>query len=170
MLYCTSFPSLPPPLPPPCNTFVRLSLVCYILTHFSPYPTLLIIVFLIFPSSSLSLSISPLSFSPFIHPPSPLSSSLLRSTAAAVAALQAGAGVVRVQYHYYNPTQSPPTTTNGLRKRKKKLMMVLIIGGISLLEVAAFRCLSADPAFPFSIVVASTSIISGNTLVEAMYF
>lgn len=76
---------------------------------------------------------------------------------------------MRIQYHYYDPKQPPVSITSGLRKRKKKIMMVLIIGGTSLLEVAAFRCLSADPSFPYSIVIGSTDVVSGDSLLKTLY-
>ena len=48
-------------------------------------------------------------------------------------------------------------------------MIVLIIGGTSLLEIACFRLLSEDPNFPFSIIIASTKIITGNSLLKLLY-
>ena len=92
-----------------------------------------------------------------------------RSTAMAAAAIQSGTGVARIQYHYYDPAHPPVSISNGLRKRKKKIMMVLIIGGTSLLEVAAFRCLSLDPSFPYSIVIASTDVVSGDSWLKTLY-
>ena len=92
-----------------------------------------------------------------------------RSTATAAAAIQSGTGIVRIQYHYYDPAHPPVSISNGLRKRKKKIMMVLIIGGTSLLEVAAFRCLSVDPSFPYSIVIGSTDVVSGDSWLKTLY-
>ena len=48
-------------------------------------------------------------------------------------------------------------------------MIVLILGGTSLLEIATFRCLSEDPTFPFSIIIASTKIINGTSLLKSLY-
>ena len=106
-----------------------------------------------------------------------------RSSAAAAASIQAGTAVVKLRYHYYSfsptPSSLPPPhpplplpnsdKSNGLRRKKKKIMLVFISGGTSLLEVAAFRCLSADSSFPFSIVIASTSIMNGNALLKSLY-
>jgi hypothetical protein len=92
-----------------------------------------------------------------------------RSTATAAAAIQSGTGIVRIQYHYYDPAHPPVSISNGLRKRKKKIMMVLIIGGTSLLEVAAFRCLSVDPSFPYSVVIGSTDVVSGDSWLKSLY-
>jgi hypothetical protein len=51
---------------------------------------------------------------------------------------------------------------------QKKVMLVMIIGGLSFLEVAAFRVLSNDPTFPFRIVLASTCISSGDVFLRSM--
>jgi hypothetical protein len=50
----------------------------------------------------------------------------------------------------------------------KPVLMVCVVGGISFLEIAALRHLSRDPAFPFSIVVASTNIINGNSFLASL--
>ena len=47
-------------------------------------------------------------------------------------------------------------------------MLVFVVGGLSYLEVAAFRFLSKDPSFPFTIVMATTKFISGNTFVNSL--
>ena len=51
----------------------------------------------------------------------------------------------------------------------KKVMMVVVIGGISYLEIAAFRFLSNDPNFPYKIILASTKVINGSTFLGSMY-
>lgn len=51
---------------------------------------------------------------------------------------------------------------------RKKVMLVFVVGGLSYLEVAAFRFLSKDPSFPFTIVMATTKFISGNTFVNSL--
>ncbi len=50
---------------------------------------------------------------------------------------------------------------------KKPLIIVFIIGGLSLLEIAAFRHLSKDPYFPFQIVMATTCVINGKMFVDS---
>lgn len=51
----------------------------------------------------------------------------------------------------------------------KKTMLVVVIGGISYLEIAAFRFLSNDPNFPFKVILASTKVINGSTFIGSMY-
>jgi len=51
----------------------------------------------------------------------------------------------------------------------KKVMVVCVVGGLSYLEIAAFRFLSKDPAFPFRIVMATTKVVSGSTFLSSMH-
>lgn len=48
----------------------------------------------------------------------------------------------------------------------KKIMLVFVVGGLSFLEIAAFRHLSRDPAFPFNIIMATTKLCSGSGLLQ----
>ena len=50
----------------------------------------------------------------------------------------------------------------------KKVMLLFIIGGLTYLEIAALRLLSRDPIFPYTIIMATTKIINGNTLLKTM--
>ena len=43
-----------------------------------------------------------------------------------------------------------------------------MVGGITYLEIAALRFLTKDPSFPYAILIASTGIISGNSLIESI--
>jgi hypothetical protein len=52
---------------------------------------------------------------------------------------------------------------------QKKVMLVVLLGGVSYLELSAFRFLSADPQFPFRIVVATTKVMNGSTLLESLH-
>jgi hypothetical protein len=52
---------------------------------------------------------------------------------------------------------------------KKKVMMILVVGGLSFMEIAAFRFLSKDPSFPFRIITATTKIVNGTSLLSSMY-
>lgn len=51
---------------------------------------------------------------------------------------------------------------------QKPLMLVVFVGGLSFLELAALRHLSKSADFPYSIVMASTNMINGNTLIESI--
>jgi hypothetical protein len=49
----------------------------------------------------------------------------------------------------------------------KKVMLVFIVGGLSFLEIAAFRHLSNDQNFPFKILLATTKLASGTALLSS---
>ncbi len=51
---------------------------------------------------------------------------------------------------------------------RKKVMLVCIVGGLSFIEVAAFRFLSNDPSFPFHLVLASTNICNGDSFLKSI--
>ena len=53
-------------------------------------------------------------------------------------------------------------------KEVKPIMLVFIVGGLSFLEVAAFRFLSKDASFPYSIVMATTKMINGKSFLHSM--
>ena len=64
------------------------------------------------------------------------------------------------------------TTTSIAAKRKhkrKKTLVVLMVGGISVLEMAALRCLSRDPTFPYRIVMATTEVLHGNSIMRSFF-
>ena len=50
----------------------------------------------------------------------------------------------------------------------KKVMLVFVVGGLSFLEIAAFRFLSKDPSYPFRIVMATTKLCSGSGLLKCL--
>ncbi|KAJ1442718.1 hypothetical protein B484DRAFT_441959 [Ochromonadaceae sp. CCMP2298] len=47
-------------------------------------------------------------------------------------------------------------------------MLVFVIGGLSYTEIAAFRLLSRDPGFPYKILLGTTKIINGGTLLSSL--
>ena len=50
---------------------------------------------------------------------------------------------------------------------KKKVMMVMVIGGLSFVEIAAYRMLSNDPKFPYQIIMATTKLCNGSSLLKS---
>lgn len=48
----------------------------------------------------------------------------------------------------------------------KKILLVFVVGGLTFLEIAAFRFLSRDPSYPFHIVMATTKLCSGSGLLK----
>lgn len=51
---------------------------------------------------------------------------------------------------------------------RKPVLLLCVLGGVTLLEVAAFRYLSSDPGFPFEIVLASTCVTNGSKFIRAL--
>jgi hypothetical protein len=49
-------------------------------------------------------------------------------------------------------------------------MMICILGGLTYLEIAAFRYLSRDPSFPYEIVLATTGILSGSQYIQSLSY
>ena len=60
-------------------------------------------------------------------------------------------------------------SVSGLPSGEKKVMLVVVVGGLSYLEIAAFRFLSRDPAFPFRIVMGATKFVSGSSFISSMH-
>jgi hypothetical protein len=50
----------------------------------------------------------------------------------------------------------------------KKTMLIYVLGGVTLLEIAAFRFLSNDPNFPYRIVIATTKLINGSNFMQSL--
>lgn len=52
--------------------------------------------------------------------------------------------------------------------QEKKTMLVFVVGGLSYLEIAAFRFLSRDPNFPYRILMATTKLVNGCTFLDSL--
>lgn len=50
----------------------------------------------------------------------------------------------------------------------KPIMLVFLVGGLSFLEIAAFRFLSRDPSFPYTIICATTKLINGSKILKSL--
>lgn len=50
----------------------------------------------------------------------------------------------------------------------KPVMLVYYIGGLTYMEISALRFLSKDPAFPYTIVMATTKLINGTSMITSM--
>lgn len=50
----------------------------------------------------------------------------------------------------------------------KKTMLLFVVGGLSYIEIAAFRYLSNDATFPYRIMLATTKIVNGSTLISSL--
>ncbi|RHY31974.1 hypothetical protein DYB32_002994 [Aphanomyces invadans] len=77
-------------------------------------------------------------------------------------------------------SQVPPTTatadaTGATDKKEKgfgaderRVMVVYFVGGVTFMEIAALRHLSKQPECPFDIVIATTKILNGNSLIKSI--
>lgn len=50
----------------------------------------------------------------------------------------------------------------------KRVMLLFVVGGLTFLEIAALRYLSNDPSYPYTIIMATTKLITGSTLLRSM--
>jgi len=62
------------------------------------------------------------------------------------------------------PGSAAPPRALSSEKGGKKVLAVFFIGGVTFMEIAALRFLSDKPDFPFSILICTTKIVNGNTL------
>ena len=62
------------------------------------------------------------------------------------------------------PSQGKAVTVDG----DKKVMICYYVGGVTFMEIAALRFLSAKPDFPFRIIVCTTKLVNGNTLLKTL--
>jgi hypothetical protein len=53
-------------------------------------------------------------------------------------------------------------------QQPKQTMLVFVVGGLSYLEIAAYRFLSRDPGFPYRILLATTKLVNGSTLLASV--
>lgn len=60
-------------------------------------------------------------------------------------------------------------TASKKSQRRKRTLAVLVVGGISVLEIAALRCLSRDPSFPYRIVMATTEVLRGDGVMASFF-
>ena len=61
-------------------------------------------------------------------------------------------------------TPAAPAAANG----GKKVMVVYYIGGITFMEIAALRFLSNEPSFPFRIIICTTKLVNGDSLLRTL--
>lgn len=56
------------------------------------------------------------------------------------------------------------------RETSKRNLFVVVIGGLTFLEIAAFRFLSKDPNFPYRIIMGTTKLITGTSLLKSLRY
>lgn len=73
--------------------------------------------------------------------------------------------------------QSPPVTSESLgvyakvtmtNESTKPTLVVVFLGGITYMEIAALRFLSKRPTFPFHIIMITTKVINGSSLLQSL--
>jgi hypothetical protein len=73
-------------------------------------------------------------------------------------------------------TQNPPVTSESLgvyakdcsSGKHKPILVVVFLGGITYMEIAALRFLSKRSTFPFNIIMITTTVINGASLLKSM--
>ena len=63
---------------------------------------------------------------------------------------------------------SPLAPPGGGGAGSKPVMVVFYVGGVTYMEIAALRFLNTQPAFPFTIVIAATTIINGGSFLRSL--
>jgi hypothetical protein len=64
---------------------------------------------------------------------------------------------------------SKPAAGQGVRgARGKKVMVVYFIGGVTYMEIAALRFISKQDYCPFDIIVATTKLLNGNSMIKSL--
>ncbi|OQS05550.1 vacuolar protein sorting-associated protein 33A [Thraustotheca clavata] len=64
--------------------------------------------------------------------------------------------------------QDAPVKKEGITEEERKVMVVYFIGGVTFMEIAALRHLSKQPDCPYDIIIATTKIINGSTLIKSI--
>jgi hypothetical protein len=92
------------------------------------------------------------------------------SSLALTSVVAAAAAAVGVSSAGYPASEALTYASYRERSDTKPIMLVFMIGGLSYLEVAAFRFLSKDPAFPYTILMATTKLINGDTFIRSLEY
>ena len=70
----------------------------------------------------------------------------------------------------HNLPKPPPPPPPARDPDYKPVMVVYYIGGITYAEIAALRFIASRPNFPYSLVIATTSIINGTTFLKSLVY
>ncbi|DAZ92553.1 TPA: hypothetical protein N0F65_012783 [Lagenidium giganteum] len=66
-------------------------------------------------------------------------------------------------------TAANTTKIDGFGAEERKVMLVYFLGGVTYMEIAALRHLSHQADCPFDIIIATTKIINGDTLLKSCF-
>ena len=66
------------------------------------------------------------------------------------------------------PTQSLGAFAESRTDGKKPTLVIVYVGGVTYMEIAALRFLGKRGSFPYHIVIVTTKVINGTTLVESL--
>ncbi|KAI2495188.1 hypothetical protein MHU86_19327 [Fragilaria crotonensis] len=66
------------------------------------------------------------------------------------------------------PTQSLGAFAETKAGDRKPTLVVVYVGGVTYMEIAALRFLSKRGSFPYHIVIVTTKVINGTTLLESL--
>lgn len=67
-----------------------------------------------------------------------------------------------------SPTAPAPSRMDGLGE-ERKVMVVFFVGGVTFTEIAALRHIAKQQECPFDIIVATTKIVNGDTLLKSCF-
>ncbi|KAL4168764.1 hypothetical protein KRP22_012157 [Phytophthora ramorum] len=73
-----------------------------------------------------------------------------------------------------NPADDPASSTTASKldnfgSEERKVLLVYYLGGVTFMEIAALRHVSRQPDCPYDIIVATTKIINGDTLLKSCF-
>jgi len=82
-----------------------------------------------------------------------------------------GMGLASSSKHHHNnhdDAGNGPVKFSENGTADKKTMLLFVVGGLSYIEIAACRFLSKDPSFPYRIMLATTKLVNGSTLIGSL--
>lgn len=76
-------------------------------------------------------------------------------------------GASSKHHHNHDDMGNGPVKFSENGTADKKTMLLFVVGGLSYIEIAACRFLSNDPSFPYRIMLATTKLVNGSTLISS---
>jgi hypothetical protein len=73
-----------------------------------------------------------------------------------------------VESHAGNGEASTTTAAAATSENGRKVMVVFFVGGVTHLEIAALRFLQRQESCAYSIIIATTKIINGNSMLKSL--
>lgn len=93
---------------------------------------------------------------------------LLSGIMSGASAMSGGNSNKHFSHHHSEDLGNGPVKFSENGTADKKTMLLFVVGGLSFIEIAAFRFLSKDPSFPYRIMLATTKLVNGSTLISSL--